>query len=789
MDTSAEFAVASFEFQRYLSDHVAPLMIEEEFGILLRNPPTALVRATLHWMTQSGPPPSAVETADQILHAVRKIALMGEFDLVPRAALGAFLSEYCREILEACPGSERSRLSEIFTGLVASLTALDRPVSRVPTTHMPRETVRRMEVFLDQLGTEAPGERRDEVASEFMATAALESLSREELEAALAPLKGVGIDPATENVLNSIARSLPGWGALEIPVGAAPRRERLGAMRQIVTLGEDAEEVAKRFREMVHAAIAQFNQGDEGRAQSILVLAQQMAAEQRVQAPYVESLRNASEYLDMNRLRAAAEKPVSLPALRTIMSFFHPLSPDGLLKSLRGEADENRRHDLSSLIEVHGAVGRARALDLLDAPEAMTDAPLAASALRILRRIPPPGDGSSAAEVDVVLKYATKVTDPLIATQALYCLGQARDERAQRALVGLLRVYEGLLARPAALPPPISADDISGLADRTCDALARQSSALCLRALVDHGMKTQPELGDCAKRLAEGAHADFSNHPELMTRLIDGLRAELPRGVLGLRLRKELGRSASFVRALSGTPSRQVRVLFQDIVRKHGDEEFGGLAAEALEAFAARARAPEAAASTFAGDLSFFGLPMLLQTLGQGGMTGVLTLIDGAGAPASKLWLLEGRLRSASFGRLTGENALYELLIRPFPGTFAFVHRKDAPVAGALDPPRELMGLIFEGVRRHDEWKRSAALVGDDVGFVATGGERRISTAEPADFVEALWAVAAAGSTARECEARFDVDSHRVRKLLASWVEIDALKLEANGATPSLRPG
>ena len=204
------------------------------------------------------------------------------------------------------------------------------------------------------------------------------------------------------------------------------------------------------------------------------------------------------------------------------------------------------------------------------------------------------------------------------------------------------------------LPPGIAADDISGLLDRTCDALARFASPLCLRALVEHGMKTQPELGDCAKRLAAGAHADFSNHPELMSQLVEALRAELPLGVLGLRLRKEMGRSASFVRALSGTPSAQVKALFQEIVRKHGDEEYGTLAAEALQAFAARARPQEVVASTFSGDLGFFGLPMLLQTLAQGGMTGLLTLIDNVGAPAAKLWLFEGRLRQASHGRLSG---------------------------------------------------------------------------------------------------------------------------------------
>jgi len=777
LDTPAEYAVAAFEFQRYLSDQVPPLMIEEEFSILLRNPPEALVAPTMQWVAQAKPPQTAASTADLILHAARKIAVMGEFDLVPRPALRAFMDAYFKQIIEHSPFSERPRLITSFAALLEFKTPARKPAAPVRTASMQPATAHRMEVFLDQIAKAAPGDRRDEVASEFMSVAANESSSREELEATLASLKEVGIDPATANVLNSIAKSLPGWGVFDLPLGAAPKRERLGAMRQIVTLGEDAEEIAKRFREMVHAAIAQFNRGDVGKAQSIITLAQQMVTENRVQPVYVEALRNASDYLDMPKLRAAAEKPESLPALRTVMAFFHALSPDGLLKSLRGEADENRRHDISSLIEAHGAVGRARALEMLDAQDAAADTEFAAAALRILRRMPRPEDGSAAHEVDVILKYATRGTHPLVATQAIYCLGQAKDDRAERALIGLLRFYEGFLGRSAALPPGVTTDDVAGLLDRACDALARAANPQCLRALVDHGLKTQPELGDCAKRLAAGSYTDFSNHTELMNQIVEALRAELPRGVLGLRIRKEMGRSASFVRALSGTPSPQVKALFQEIVKKHGDEEYGTLAAEALQAFAAKSRPQEAAASTFSGDLAFFGLPMLLQTLAQGGMTGLLTLIDNAGLPVSKMWLLEGRLRQASLGRFAGEDALYELLIRPFPGAFAFVHRKDVPRTGVIDPPRDLGGLIFEGVRRHDEWKRAAALVGDEARFVVTGTARTITTDEPSELVEALWGVASSGATARECDLKFNVDSHRVRKLLAAWVEIDALKL------------
>jgi len=781
LDTSSEFDAATFEFHRYLSDQVAPLMVVDEFGILLKSAPGAVAAAAIRWVKDSAQPASDPDLADQILHTVRKIVMMGEFDLVPRPALGAFLNDYCQEILGNCPQTERGRLIGSLIEFGRSLTAPGALLEYSPVAvPIQGAAARRMAVFMDQLEAEAPGERRDEVASEFMTAAAMGASTREELDATLAVLRGVGIDPATENVLKSIARSLPGWGALDVlDQGlAAPPGERLGAMRQIVALGEDEEEIAKRFREMVHAAIAQFNEGNVGRSQSVLVLAQQMATEQRVKPAYVENLRNASDYLDMDRLKAAAEQPESLPALRTLMAFFHALSPDGLLAALRREGDDNRKRDISSLIEIHGAEGRAKALELLDAPDAAGDAPFASSALRLLRRIPRPAEGSADREVDIVLKHATKGTDAQVASQAIYFLGQTRGDRAERALVGMLRMYESALARPEALPATVSKEDIFLLLDRTCGALARCGSPRCLRSLVDHGMKSAPTLGDCAKRLGEGSHADFSRHAELLKRLIEGLRAELPRAVMGLKFKKETGRTASFVRALSGTPNPEVKALFQEIVKKYGDEEYGMLAKEALEAFTSRSRPQEpAAASTFSGDLSFFGLPMLLQTLAQGTMTGLLTLINGAGETAAKLWLLGGRLQQASLGRLSQETALYELLIRPFPGTFAFVHRTDGPEGGVMDPPRELMSLIFEGVRRHDEWKRAAALIGDDVRFAETGADRTVATHEPAAFVEEVWAIASKGSTARSCEAAIAADSFRIRTLLASWVEIEALKL------------
>lgn len=775
MSHAVQIDDAIFEFHRYLSDAVAPLMVVDEVSLLLDSSPELLAVESLRWINETGQPESDQARVDLMMLAVRRIAQMGEFDLVPRASLRAYLNDLGQELVSRCPSSERAAFVDRLVAYGATLLAPNALLAETAAEARPPASLR-MAAFLNQLSTEEDGERRDEVASEFMASAALGASTREGLDESLSPLRGVGIDPATENVLNSIARNLPGWGTIEgAPSGSPSNSERLGAMRNIVSLGEDDAEIAKRFRELVHAAIEQFNTGNLGRAQSILGLANHMVDEGRVKPEFVESLRGAAAYLDQTQLKAATEQTNAYPALRSVMAFFTALAPEGLINSLRDEADEAARRDLESLFEVHGPAARAEALKVLSAEPATTPVGFLSSLLRVIRRIPRPA-GPLGAEADLIVRFAGRGIDPLVATQAIYCLGQSAGERTDRALVGLLRTYEGLLTRATPTASP-SANELSDLAARTCDALAQTATPRGLLAMVDHGLKTAIELGDCASRIAEASRVDFSAHPELMKRLLDALKAELPRAVLGVRLKKDLGRAISFTRALSGTPHADVRAVFEGIQKKHSNEELGAAAEQAIEAWNAKAGPQEpVAASTLSGDLGFFGLPMLLQTLEQGATTGCLSLIDRSGQPLAQVWLDSGKMAKASFRRLESESALYEMLIRPFPGTFSFVHRSDVPDPGPQGPV-SVTSLVFEGIRRYDEWKKAAALVGDHVHLSATGTPNQVETSEPPDFVTSLWNAATLGATPDECESTLLADSYRIRRLLSAWVENGALRL------------
>jgi hypothetical protein len=85
--------------------------------------------------------------------------------------------------------------------------------------------------------------------------------------------------------------------------------------------------------------------------------------------------------------------------------------------------------------------------------------------------------------------------------------------------------------------------------------------------------------------------------------------------------------------------------------------------------------------------------------------------------------------------------------------------------------PRGVLGMLMEGMRRHDEYRRARALVPDSTALVPTG-TRPTSLPGETDgvFVRELWGQVKGGVTAEACERALAVDAYRVRALLAHWL-------------------
>ncbi len=630
----------------------------------------------------------------------------------------------------------------------------------------------------------ANAERRDVLLSQVLSVAAMAARTDGELRAALDKLRSLGIDVPTSELFRTLGRSVPQW---PVSSPSEPLEQALSnakgaptaAMRRIVTLPENPEEVGRRFAEMVAAAVEQLNQGSLSRASRMLDAAEKIVAENRVDAPTVESVRRrAQDTVDLERVRSLGEDPRNHEPLGRILSFFPALSPARLIEELRGEEKRERRRLLLSLLEIHGAEARATALALLDesrASDPTDDWHFKRNLLFLVRRIPRATEEPSETELDVLVALANPALPPPLVKEAIASLGTARHEKAEAALVTIVHGLETMLVRKG--DAPFDEAELQPLLDRAVSALARFGSATSRRIVVEHGLKRKGSLGDAGARLAELSGQDLSEDPELVAVLLKSLHSELPFKVFGLTLKKRDDKIGPIIEALSSTPLPQVRKALAEVAERHAGAEYAKAAARTLAAFdAPRPDAGEAASLT--GDLATFELPSLLQSLAASEVTGTLSLRNSAGSVMGRLVIEAGRMRSAESGALRGDEAAYQLFERPGGGSFAFVKQANLPARAEGDPPaREVVSILLEGMRRYDEFLRFAALVPDEIVLKPTSAK---PTPEPeesdASFQQAVWTKAVSGLSARAIEAAIAADSFRIRRLLARWVEDGSLR-------------
>jgi hypothetical protein len=821
LPAQADLQEALYELRQYLSDRLAPLMAMDSITLLLGLPARVMADEMAEWSASQaqiqGP---RVPFSDYLFHAVRKVHLMEEFHLLPVDELESFLGDLVPAILEHCPAEQRERLRDSLGKIgQARPTKQDKveilyrqgdgvemqgpstgpsPSVMADAFSDAVQDLRRLPLILERLermppsaaGT-APGPvtqpgpgpsavSRRALLAEALLEAALGSRSGAELDRYLERIRQRGGAAGTDEMFRALGHSLSGWllptvaGQPEAPEGA-----QVDAMRRLIALPEDPAEGARRFREMVHTAIEQFNEGALGRAVKMFGLAEQMIAEGKVKGAFVEPMVAAGhEYLNPDRLKKLAESPDKHPYLRPVLRFFRFYGPSSLLDQLQEETRRDKRRFLLTLIEIHGEAGRAAAYDRLaaDPGGTQTDVYLMRNVVSLLRSIPRTDDAPEALDVEVARVAALlRPGVPLLLMKEVFqYLGQARSDRAEAALIEFLAGIEQALT-----PLNLDSEDREALmiqADRVCTALARAGTSPARTALIEHALLRTSSQGDTLARLSDLGRQDLSNTPAIVARLIEAVRADLPRGVLSRLVPTRDADLRRLVAALSGTPAPEVRQLFASLAERFPNDPFGREAHKALAAFDAPVRAPSPPAS-LSGDLELFDLPMLLQSLSDAKRTGALTLIDREGRPVATLNLDHGQLRGGRLGPLNGREALYQTIEKPFHGTFAFVSRSD--FGAEVKDPEPLMSLILEGVRRHDHLQRGLALVPETVPLAPSGKSPSTVPNEPDyAFVVKLWERACSGVSPKNCEAELGVDSYRIWNALGHWVEEGALGLK-----------
>jgi len=832
-----ELDEALVELHQYLSDAVAPLIVADSVQLLMKYPPEVVANAIRTWTGAQYRRGSAaaVPVSDYLYHTLKKIHMMAEFKLVPLEPLEVYLAGLRPLILALCPAEDRAMLLENLGRLGEAPASISQAqtIFRQASTETagprasassgaaagsaaggaagaaPAEALHRFSLVLERLeaqgglrgagggagaaggGGASPGGASPgaPVASEALAFAARSAQSAQELEAYLARLKEMGLEAGTDSVFRALSQTLPGWvvPAGASAAGAAPETGALGAMRRIITSGDDPVESGRRFQEMVRAGIERFNEGSLAQSVSMLELAEQLTSEKKVDAGTVELVRRRlGDTLDGEQLRKFTEKPELHAQLRKVLQFFTAFRPEGLLEELRREQKRDRRRLLLALLEVHGAPARAAAFEELNrVPSTAVDEQewfLRRNLVYLLRRIPRSADAAFEEESDVVLRHAQLGLPLLLVKESVATLAQYKDERAEQGLTQMLFEIEAMLGSPD--EGPYSPKDLRALLDRVAATLGKLPAPRARRALIEHAGKKQPALGDTMARIAELAGQDMSEDTESVDQLLALLKANLPFKLLGMTLRQNDQSLVRIVEALSGTPSAPVRRALEEVVSRFRGQDAGRAAQKALAGFdrprpeaAPAEAAPESPAASLQGDLEVFGLPALMQSLAESSASGALTLRGPKGGDVfASMTLREGKLTDIQRGHLKGEDAFYQLLERPLPGQFAFVKGTPPEKRGAT--PREILPLTLEAMRRYDEFQEAAVLVPDGVFLERTSVPATPCPGEKdGSLLQALWERASQGATPLDCEAAVASDSYRIRRVLAHWVEQGALKI------------
>ncbi|HEX3582382.1 MAG TPA: DUF4388 domain-containing protein [Thermoanaerobaculia bacterium] len=789
------------ELQRYLDDEIQPNAAANAVAVLMAQPPELMMQRVGAWSAEQSRAYS-LPPSDLLLKAMHKVYITGEMKLLDRDAVADYLDRVTTIALRICPVDERDTLRTSLNTMRMSgdLTLVPRspvtPISQrlptfagnVPLVDDEARMAKRFSLIFDRLTREmAVGGGQSASQPEPQALAQLLTMAANRAQTGqqfndyvnqIRPLTG-GKD---NNVFVILGGGMQSWDLPNIlpgTPGAYKPPAQVAAMEKVIDLAEDNTMALKRLRELVTAAVQKFNEGSLAAAVWMLDVAEDTINERKLDITPVDQIRaEAAETINQAQLRKYADNKIKHAALKISLEFFPTLHIYKLFEQLRGEARAERRRALLGFLEAYGVYAREASiaqLELeLERPD--VDTYYLRNLIYLLHRIQRDSMDGVDRELEALAKASAIGQNIYVVKEASTALGQIRSEASVKLLTTRLAEFEALLLRNDTQYPVV---EVHKLLDRIAIALGSIGTTAALLTLARHGMRANPLLGDTRARLASLFQYDLSFDDATVSALLKALRDEILGKLLGRLLPKKQDGTVRLIEALSGTRQAATEELFKEIAQRFPDQDVGKAAATVLDKWGS-ARAAAAAkvnepVATLAGELEFFGLPSIMQSLAEMRATGMLTLSTKQKQAASKLVVLDGKFINAQTGQTRGADALYEVLEHPILGTFSFVPYPADRVKSDLEP-LDMMGLLLEGMRRSDELQRMRALVPDPTTFSKTG-MKPLPLAEEKDpaLVRDVWMKAVSGTPVGEWERQLATDAYRVRRLVTHWLEQGAL--------------
>lgn len=184
-------------------------------------------------------------------------------------------------------------------------------------------------------------------------------------------------------------------------------------------------------------------------------------------------------------------------------------------------------------------------------------------------------------------------------------------------------------------------------------------------------------------------------------------------------------------------------------------------------------KAPRAATKQLQGNLRFFDLATVIQTLITAQQTGTLTVLQEDGRQkVADLFFYKGNIARARYRNLSGDDAVFQLFQGPLDGEFSFTGRAvvEEEVQGDVTLPA--FSLLMESVRLQDELPLLRARVGDSSRALrARAVHLEWAEADSVELAAAVWARIRKNASVDDLERDIGRCSHAIYRTVALMLD------------------
>lgn len=170
------------------------------------------------------------------------------------------------------------------------------------------------------------------------------------------------------------------------------------------------------------------------------------------------------------------------------------------------------------------------------------------------------------------------------------------------------------------------------------------------------------------------------------------------------------------------------------------------------------------------GNLEYFDLPTIIQTLASSERTGTLTITDHFEQVFAVLYFETGKVLYATLGHLRGEEAFYQLSQSPVQDAFTFKGgTPPAEFAEEGEIGTTTMGLLMEAAHQQDELKVLKATYTDpNRVFHPQSEELSWDDEETKSLAQEIWTRLHRGETIAEMVRQISTCEYRIYKVLST---------------------